>query len=725
MNFTQSESGPVAQQSQLFRYAQDLQELIDQHGKLQQRYQAVLQSQGRANLSNDLLLSSIRYGRTPYLVTDGSGVITQVNASTEPMLGESGLDLCGVPLMQLAPRNQRQRVAALLSQLANDSDAAILHCQLNLFDGKEIDSISNFDVLIVPLPAYGQLEYFWLLNSCSKDELKHDAGLQQFELLVDSKNGLLVTDADNKICAVNSAFTRITGYEASEVMGRDPSLLSAGRHDSAFYQAFWIELIEAGSWSGEFFNRRKNGQIYPDWKTVKVVKNAVGATVAYLSVFADSSHQHSETEQLSRLAYHDALTGLPNRRLLDDRMVHAISQAQRDGAGLSLLFIDLDRFKPINDDLGHEVGDRVLQEIGLRLKKSIRQCDTAARVGGDEFVVLLQSAVRPEDIETIATTLLSKLSEPIVAGEHQLLIGASIGCARYPQDGLDSVSLLKHADSAMYAAKRFGGNHFCLHEPEGDHAVLANLGLDLWRAIDRHEMHLMYQPQVTADGHLRGCEALLRWTHPTLGAVSPSTFIPIAETNGAILPLGDWVLETACLQLRQWQKAGLTDLTLSVNVSSRQLHDPEFVERVHQSLLASGVAPQALELEITETEALKCGEGGQRYLEPLRALGVKLAIDDFGTGYSSLSRLKTLTVDRLKIDQSFVRDLATSPGARAISQCFVSMGLAMGMEVVAEGVETTEQFHVLTSQGCHLIQGYLTGYPMTAAELLAKFLPTS
>jgi diguanylate cyclase (GGDEF)-like protein len=504
-------------------------------------------------------------------------------------------------------------------------------------------------------------------------------------------------------------------------MGQNPKMFSSGHHDNAFYEAFWTELTANGSWSGEFFNRRKDGQIYPDWKTIKVVKNVQGDTLAFVSVMTDTSHQYQDNVLLSRLAFHDALTGLPNRRLLEDRLAQVLSQAQRDGTGFSLFYMDLDRFKPINDDLGHEVGDLVLQEVSARLKKSVRQADTAARVGGDEFVILLQSAVRGDDVESIATNLLAKLSEPIAVGEQQLLIGASIGCARYPQDGVDIATLLKNADSAMYAAKRLGGNHFCFYESAGDHNALSNLGLDLWRALERQEMHVVYQPQVTAGGQLCGCEALLRWTHPVLGAVSPATFIPIAETNGAILPLGDWVLEAACRQLQAWQTQGLPAMGMSVNVSSRQLHDPDFVNRVYKTLLTTGVAPHSLELEITETDALQCDGANQYDLQALRALGVKIAIDDFGTGYSSLSRLKTLPVDRLKIDQSFVRDLASSPNARAISQCFVSMGMAMGMEVVAEGVETTEQHSVLTAQGCHRIQGYLTGRPMTAENLLVWF----
>lgn len=707
---------------QLYRYAQDLQELMEQHGHLQSRYQAVLQSQGRASLSNDLLLVGLRDGNTPYLVTNSSGDITGVNACTEPLLGESGFDLRGVSLIQLVPNAHRNTCAVLQAHLTGlERDSAILQCQIDLFDGLELDSISHFDVLIVPHKTYARVEFYWLLHPSDTGTADNQSAVQQFELLTESRHGLLLTDARGVICATNPSFSRITGFEASEVCGRNPSILGSGRHDSGFYQEFWNELNTIGNWSGEFFNRRKNGQIFPEWSTVKAVKNIAGDTLAYLSVFSDSSHHRSDTEQLLRLAYHDALTGLPNRRLLEDRLTQALSLAQREGTGLSLLFIDLDRFKPINDRLGHEVGDLVLQEVARRLNQSVRQGDTVARIGGDEFVILLQSAVRTEDVELIASKLLSRLSEPVTASDHQLLIGASIGCARFPQNGSDTNTLLHNADSAMYAAKRFGGNHFCFHEFEGEQNAYADLGLDLWRALERQEMHLLYQPQVTASGQLCGCEALLRWTHHAHGVVSPLTFIPIAETNGAILSLGDWVLETACRQLRQLQDAGLPLSTMAVNVSSRQLHDPDFSNRVCQILLATGVASSALELEVTETEALQCEVDCRQLLHSLRAMGVKIAIDDFGTGFSSLSRLHELPIDRLKIDQSFVRDLATSPKARAISQCFVSMGQAIGIEVVAEGVETSEQHQVLSAQGCHMFQGYFTGRPMTADALLAYY----
>lgn len=709
-----------ALQGQLFRYAQDLEALMDQHSTLQLRYQTLLQSQGRASLSNDLLMSSFRDGNTPYIATDIRGVITLVSASVEPLLGESGLDLAGSSLTQLAPHSQRPYLGALLGGLAQTGgDSSIVQCQLQLFDGRDIDSVSCFDVLIVPLHNYGQVEYLWLLNAAKASGTTDCLTvLQQFQLFRDSSIGLLITDAHNRIYFVNCAYTHLTGYNAEEVFQKNPRLHASGRQSADFYQEFWSALSMAGNWSGEFFNRRKDGHIYPEWKTVRTVKNTEGKTLAYLSVFVDSSAQHHHTDVLTRMAYHDALTGLPNRRLLQDRLAHALSQAQRDDAGLSLLFIDLDRFKPINDKLGHVIGDLVLQEVGKRLRRSVRQGDTVARIGGDEFVILLHNSVR-NNVQNIANIVRSKIGEPIDVAGHRVQVGVSIGCARYPQDATDSAALHKHADSAMYEAKRQGGNTLCFFDAHGQYDGPNELGSDLWQALARHELHLLYQPQVDALGRMKGCEALLRWTHSTYGEITPATFIPVAETNGAILPLGDWVLQTACQQLQQWNQAGLTELTMSVNVSTRQLADPNFCQRVKQALQSHALSPEVLEIEITESEALRNEQAGHELLRPLRELGVRIAIDDFGTGYSGLSRLQNLAVDRLKMDQSFVRDLATSANARALSQCFISVGQAMGLEVVAEGVETAEQLEILLAQGFHLVQGFLTGGPMPADVFFA------
>lgn len=726
MSTSLSSADPADLLKQLYRYAQDIHELMDQHGSLQARYQSVLQSLGRADLSYDLMLPALRYGNTPCLVTDSSGNITHANEGAEQMLGKSEHDLRGSLILHLAPRSQREVLTKDLARLSSPARNAYVElCHFDLFDGITVDSISAFDVLVIPLQKYDGAEVYWLLNPHQSSVLCDVERLANFNLMQDSANGFMVMDAHRNICTANSAVTQITGYEPREMIGSSPHLLSAEQGEGVSYKSFWSDLIICGSWSGECFNRRKTGKLYPEWKTLKVVKNAEGDTLAFISAFADSAQKDANAEQLSRLAYHDSLTELANRRLLEDRLAQAMGHAQREGTGLSLLFIDLDRFKSINDKLGHEAGDAVLKEVARRLRDSVRQGDIAARVGGDEFVILLQRTGRRDDVVKVANNVLFRLTQPIVVNADQLLVGASIGGVCFPEDGSDMATLLKHADQAMYDAKRFGGNYFCFFEPEDKQNVLASLGLDLWRALERNELYVLYQPQVTAKGQLRGCEALLRWNHPVLGMVAPLTFIPIAEVNGAILLIGDWVIETACRQLNQWQAQGLEGITVSVNVAARQLSDPGFVNRVRQTLERTGVTPSLLELEVTETEALKSEHDCRLSLQTLRAMGVKIAVDDFGTGYSSLSRLHSMPIDRIKIDKSFIRDLAGNASARAISQCFLSLGMAMNMEVIAEGVETTEQLQVLTGQGCQLIQGYFTGRPMTGDALLARFKTAS
>jgi diguanylate cyclase (GGDEF)-like protein/PAS domain S-box-containing protein len=707
-------------QHQLLIYAQDLHDLLNQQTLLQKRYQMVLQSQGRSDQSADVLLHAARHSVQLFLVTNNQGEITSASAAAQQALASGGQDLRTQFIWQFSHPDHLNTINDLLGKfLDRGTNGAAQQRKLMLFD-RDKHGCAAYDALVIPVRKIDRLEIYWLLQAQTQSGWS-DQDIQATLLMSgDCAEGLMITDAQGVIHSVNAAFSQITGFSAAQAMGQNPRLLKSDRQDTDFYRAFWTQLVDAGNWTGEFFNRRSDGHIYTEWKTVKAVCNANGETISYVCAFTDISHRAQDARQLAELAYRDALTGLPNRRYLDEQLTLAIAAASSKGSEMCVMYLDLDQFKPVNDQFGHGVGDQVLTEVGARLSASVRQSDTVARVGGDEFVILLQSPVSDEGVYGVASSILSALRAPIQVDLHSVNVGVSIGCARYPVDGDDAATLLQNADSAMYGAKRFG-LEFSFFDTGAVAHPAPDLSFDIWRAVERSEMHLLYQPQVASDSSrkLRGCEVLLRWNHAIFGEVSPLTFIPIAEKNGAIIKLGEWVLETACMQLARWHTDGLSDLTLSVNVSSRQLQDPKFAAHLGQMLLNSGIDPSALELEIAETDAMLELRKPRSQLSQLRGLGVKVAIEDFGAGYSSLTGLRSLPVDRLKISQGFVHELAQSRDARAISDCLVGIGNAMGLQVTAGGVESLDQLNVLAAQGCGLVQGYFTGKPMSAPALLA------
>lgn len=448
-------------QQQLFRYAQDLHELMAQQSNLQQRYQMVLQSLGQGGQNNDLLHGVLLPSIELHLATDLKGEIISASPAAIKALTATSGALIGQSILQLTPNTQQASLQAVLETfVANDSECAMQQRTLHLFDSEQP---RQFEALVMQVCKNGRNEIYWLLG---RETLTVTSALEiqkSFPFFGDSDEGLMIIDPTGNLQAVNPAFTRITGYSEADVIGQNLNLLSSGLHDPDFYQTFWAHLVDIGSWTGELFTRRKNGQIFLSWQAVKAVKDANGETVSYIAAFADMSPHTSDIKQLTQLAYHDSLTGLPNRRLLEERLKQAMTDASRASTGLSVLFLDLNHFKSINDELGHEVGDMVLQMTGTRLLAAVRRGDTVARVGGDEFVVLLQNVDSTAIIESIVNALLETLAVPILAGQHQLSVGASIGCARFPQDGRDMATLLKNADAAMYGAKRFG-THFCFYE---------------------------------------------------------------------------------------------------------------------------------------------------------------------------------------------------------------------------------------------------------------------
>ncbi len=557
-----------------------------------------------------------------------------------------------------------------------------------------------------------------------RESQKAEADLRVAATAFESQEGMFITDAAGVILKVNQAFTDTTGYTAGEAVGQTPRMLSSGRHDAAFYNAMWEIINRDGSWQGEIWNRRKNGEVYPEWLTITAVKGHAGKITHYVATLNDITLRKAAEEEIQYLAFFDSLTRLPNRRLLMDRLHQALAVSARSGYEGALLLIDLDNFKTLNDTLGHYQGDLLLQQVAQRLLACVREGDTVARLGGDEFVVMLEDlSESPEgaaaQAETVGEKILAALNQAHRFDSHDYQSTASIGVTLFRDLDETVDDLLKRADIAMYQAKTAGRNALRFFDPEMQAVVTARAALetDLRLGVLENQFLLYYQPQVDGDGNVTGAEALLRWQHPRRGMVSPAEFIPLAEETGLILPLGLWVLETACLQLMAWAaQSESMHLTLAVNVSVRQFRHPDFVEQVLAVLDNTGADPQKLKLELTESLLLDDVKGIIAKMTALKARGVGFSLDDFGTGYSSLSYLKRLPLDQLKIDQSFVRDVLTDQNDATIARTIVALGQSLGLAVIAEGVETEVQREFLASHGCHAYQGYLFSRPVPLKE---------
>ena len=539
-----------------------------------------------------------------------------------------------------------------------------------------------------------------------------------------TSEGILITDEKAQILHVNRGFTKTTGYELADAVGKTPSILHSGRQSDEFYQTMWKNLRETGCWEGELWNRRKNGDVYPEWLHINAVCDADNKIVNYVGVFSDLGPNKKLQQELHQLAYFDPLTNLPNRRLLFDRLQQAVISSTRNHLHGAILFIDLDHFKTLNDTKGHNYGDLLLHEVAQRLQLCVREGDTVARLGGDEFVIMLEglhSKITPaaSQAEAIANKILTILNQVYSLDKHEYHGSASIGIGLFCGSHTSIEDLLKHADTAMYQAKADGRNTLRFFDPAMQVTLetRSTVESDLRQALAQQQFTLYYQTQVDHSHRIFGAETLLRWEHPKRGLVSPGEFIPFAEETGLIIPIGNFVLKTACTQLKTWQANAQTrDLTLAVNISVRQFRHPDFVEQVRSVLEQTGANPNKLKLELTESIIISDLADTIVKMLALKTLGVCFSMDDFGTGYSSLTYLKRLPFNQLKIDQSFIRDIATDLNDTAIVKTIIVMATALGLDIVAEGVETEAQLDLLKQYGCPAFQGYLFSKPLPLAE---------
>ena len=570
------------------------------------------------------------------------------------------------------------------------------------------------------LDENGEAKYLLgISEDITERKQKENQLLQSYKVIENLAEGIIITDAKANILSVNPAFSEITGYSKEEAIGQNTRLLKSGRHEYEFYTNMWKTLLQGDKWQGEIWNKRKNGQLFPEWLSISSIKNERNKIVNYICVFADISNIKKTEDELRFLAHYDTLTELPNRLLLTERLEHSLERAHRKRENVAVLYLDIDRFKEINDSLGHPYGDLLLQKVAKKIEDLLREEDTIARVSGDEFVMIIEDVKSPNDAAIVAQKILVELNDPMTLNEHEVTITVSMGVAVSPMDGTDAVTLLKNADTALYRAKDLGRNSFEFFSADMATSSFELLYLHsaLHNALKNDEFVVYYQPQFEMQtGELLGAEALVRWNSHEMGLVPPGRFIPLAEDTGLIVALGEWILRQACFQMKKWLDAGMPLKYIAVNVSGRQLSRDNIVETLRKALSDAQLDAKYIEIEITESVIMK-DELYIDLLNSLKELGVRLSIDDFGTGYSSLSRLKHMPIDKLKIDQSFVSGIPFDKDDMNITQAIIGLADSLELDVIAEGVETKEQAEFLVKEGCKKVQGYLYSLPLTVVDL--------
>lgn len=675
-----------------------------------ERLQVLQLLDGLCNATPDLVYAFDTQGRCLFANARVRAQATLATASPE-----------GLPVEQVLPAALARRWREAMDGLRRGTAAVQGETWLDGDDGPRwlLDTFG-------PLrDAQGQLIGAFGISRDITERRRADDTRRQWALAFENtRDGVIITAADSTILAVNRAFTDITGYAASAVVGRTPAMLSSGRQDAAFYADMWGQLRRQGHWQGEIWNRRCNGEVYPEWLTISAVRDDAGQVQNYVGVFTDITRIKRSEAELERLARYDPLTGLPNRLQLQDTLERAMERRARAGGRLAVLYIDLDGFKTVNDSLGHPAGDELLVRMAARLRGRLREGDTLGRLGGDEFLVLLESVADTDEVVMVAQALLRAVGEPLrLAGGREAYVTASIGVSLHPDDrGATAVELLRDADAAMFRAKDDGRNRFRFYTGDLHAEAMARLDLEaaLSRALGRAEFSLHYQPKVhAADGQLAGVEALLRWERPGGEMVPPSVFVPLAERMGLIHAIGGWVIDEACRQIRAWLDAGLPAPQVAVNVSARQFAAGDLADVLAAALRRHEVPPRCLQVELTESALVERAGEAEAALRRIQALGVCVALDDFGTGYSSLGYLHRFPIDTLKIDRAFVHRIELGPEGAALVDGIIALAHRLRLHVVAEGVETAEQADHLRGQGCDELQGWYFGRPMPASALQA------
>lgn len=676
--------------------------------KVEERGDAIAQSE---NFVRNIV-NSVADG----LVTvDENGIIRSFNTSAQSMFGYDEHEVIGNNVTKLIPMRFREKHDGHLKNYTKTPTEKTNPLRTNIIGLRKNNEEFPIELSVNRVRSSAKPLFIGIIRDITLRE-ESIVNMQLVDKVLESTpEGIVITDANGIIVRTNPAFEDITGFSENEVIGKTPGLLKSGRHNNDFFQHMWNSIIEHGIWQGEIWDKRKSGEVYPKWLNISAIKNDDNIATHYVGLFSDITERKEVEKRLEHLAHYDMLTGLPNRALFHDRLLHSLEFARRSEKGLAVIMLDLDRFKVVNDTLGHDIGDLLLVETAKRLKKCLRKVDTVARMGGDEFTIILSDLTDASDAIQLAKVIIDTLAKPFTLSGHDCFVGVSIGISSFPTDGNSPQILAKNADTAMYRAKEMGRNTYQLFNASmsKQNAERLNIETKLRAAIQRDELELYYQPQINLNsGKISGMEVLLRWNHSELGMVPPTLFIPIAEASGLIIDIGEWILRAACQQYNHWMKAGLPNMSIMVNLSPQQIFQPNLAEVLLDFLDTSNMPAEKLILEISEGTLLDFPAHAITTLEKLSALGVQLSIDDYGTSYSSMGQLKNMPIQTLKIDQSFIQNIGEDGNSEEIVKAIIGMARNLNFQVVAEGVETMEQLTFLKLQGCDAMQGYLYSPPL-------------